>query len=248
MSQAVTGSREIDARIVAAAAQIAHGFFVDARWTDFGQEAGTAKQLGQLARVPAVGLDVIARPQRRQGRGDHDALAVLSDQIALQDVPAGTGFVAATNRSRGLRLDALDQLANLRGLVGDLPVPGLPIVGREHAEGDRVAVDIERPTVVLGSCTAGSLRMRLGCLGSNPRQEWIKPPGRSRGSLWERRYEPGAGHARYASRLSHCSLKSTRGRLPWGDAPRCCPGTSGCDRCAGVKIALFDSVQVFYNQ
>src|SRR5688572_9527775 len=104
--QPMPGAEEIGADILAAAQQIARGFFLIARNVNRGERAGAVED-GELARIATVRFHAVAWTTRNQAGRDDVARNVPRGQRTLQFEPTRTGFVAAVDRA--LTPQALDE-------------------------------------------------------------------------------------------------------------------------------------------
>src|SRR5450755_117979 len=59
----------------------------------------SAMQLGQVERIPPVGLDPISRLARNQRRSHDDALMPGEGQLPLNPIAAWSGFIAESKRA-----------------------------------------------------------------------------------------------------------------------------------------------------
>jgi hypothetical protein len=78
----VPGAQEILARVITGAGEIPDRFISGCGWGDLGQQACT-QELGQLARIAPIRLDVIARLPRDQRRCYHLAAQTRARQLPL---------------------------------------------------------------------------------------------------------------------------------------------------------------------
>jgi hypothetical protein len=105
--------------------QIAGRLFLRGRNVNRRQRAGPI-QHRELARIPPIRFDAIARAARNEGRRDHVARHLVRHERPLQFKAAGPGFIAAHDRS--LPPHALDESQNgqhvgREGVDGRRPLP-----------------------------------------------------------------------------------------------------------------------------
>ena len=101
-------------------------------------------QLGEIDRVPPVGLDPISRLARDQRRSNDDALVPGEGQLALNPIAARSGLIAEPKHAPGTRQLRRQSLQSRRR-VGDLAIlahlSSLARLGQRH--GDRVLVNVK---------------------------------------------------------------------------------------------------------
>jgi hypothetical protein len=96
--QAMSGTQQIGAEGLAAPEQIPRRFLLVARNVDGGERASAIPH-GELAGVPAVGLNAVSRAPRNERRGDDLTAHAVRREGALQFEATRPGFVAAANRA-----------------------------------------------------------------------------------------------------------------------------------------------------
>jgi hypothetical protein len=110
-----------------------------------------AQQLGQLTRIPPVGLDPLPGLDRDQRGRDHLTHHPLSLEFALQRVAQRPGPIARPHLSRGLAVQPSRQPPDGALLVGFLPAQGLLAPRDQHR-------DLNRPTVCVQPHPGDTLR------------------------------------------------------------------------------------------
>ena len=105
--ETMAAAAQVRANVFAAAAQVTKCLLLERGW-GHGREQARSVELGELARIAAVGLDVFARLSRNERRGDHFAHHLAGRMKAtLQRVAARACLVAGPNFSTfGLLLQA----------------------------------------------------------------------------------------------------------------------------------------------
>ncbi len=129
----------IPPHVLARAHEVAHGLLARRRDGDR-RELSAAVEAAELLRVPAIGLDALARAAGNQRRGDHVAVHPECGQLAVQPVAARPSLVARPDVAA--RRQPAHQTPDLRRVVRDrldhrggrlVLVPG---------DGDRCGMDI----------------------------------------------------------------------------------------------------------
>ena len=141
-AQAMAAPLQILAHIIARPAQIADRFLLRRRRPHLRQQP-RAEQLGQLARVAAIGLDPLARLARDQRRRNHLARHARRRQLALQRVATRPGFITRLHRARCLPLELPDQPPHGGRLVGDRPRHRRRLVPDQHRDEQILLVRID---------------------------------------------------------------------------------------------------------
>jgi len=141
LAQTMPRPHQVQPRIVAAPAQVAHRLLVLARRTHHGQQA-RARQLGQLASIPPVRLDLLAGPDRDHRRCHHVAGQPLSLKLPLQRVATGPGLVDAADRAAALVLQLPRQALHRRRLVRHPPLHRPRLALDQHRHRDVPLVDV----------------------------------------------------------------------------------------------------------
>ena len=94
-------AEDIAPEVVAAADEIAQGFFAFVQDMDGGEFAG-AKQAHQLGGIASVGLDPLPGPARSQRRRDHGAGDAQRRDLTVEIVARDPGFIARGQGPSGL--------------------------------------------------------------------------------------------------------------------------------------------------
>jgi hypothetical protein len=105
-------------------------------------EVAAAQQPGELRRVTAVGLHPVARLGGDERRRDDDALDAEGCELAVQRVAGRTGLVGDAQPGPGTA-EALEQLADRRRVIRDLPVVLRVAERPSDRDGDRRLVHVE---------------------------------------------------------------------------------------------------------
>ena len=110
---------------------------------DSGQFTG-AMQLGEVDRIPPVGLDPISRLARDQRRSHDDAIMPGEGQLALNPIAARSGLIAEPKRvpdARQLRRQSLHSRRRVRDLAILAHITPHARLGQRHR--DRILVHVK---------------------------------------------------------------------------------------------------------
>jgi len=142
LAHAMTGAHQVLAHGVAATTQVAQRFVRFVGGLHLGQQP-RAQQLGQLARIPPIGLDPLPGLDRDQGGGHHLADHPLGLELALQGIAQGAGLVTAAYFTGYLAVQPPRQAPDRTLLVGLLPADRLLPARDQHRDVDPLLVCVQ---------------------------------------------------------------------------------------------------------
>ena len=142
LAQPVPCPHQIQAYVIAPAAQVAHRLFVLTRGIDHRQQPRT-RQLGQLAGIATIRLDSLARSDRDHRRRHHITHETELLQLTLQRVAARAGLIDAVDRAPSLPLEPPRHATHRAGLVCNPPLHGGAAGRDQHRHDDVLLVNVQ---------------------------------------------------------------------------------------------------------
>ena len=177
LAEAMTGALQIFAGVIARPTQIAHRLLFRRRRSNLRQQPG-AQQFRQFACIATVGLDPLAWLSRDQARGDDLTAHARRGDLALQRVPAWSGFVAHAHGAWRFALELADQPTDGVWLVRQLPCDRCLLRTNQHCDKEillvRVYPNVRGNVFHDRLLSSAALTPR----GVNPRSRWHIPPCR----------------------------------------------------------------------
>jgi len=141
--QSLLGCLEGDASGVAGTAEVTDRFVLDGGDV-YRSEISGAQQASEFDGITSVGLDLVPRALRDQGRRNDLAVQSLLRQVAIKDVAAGSGFVCK-GQAAGFALQPANELVDIALSGTDLAdeLRWFRGIGFGVGDADGVLVDIE---------------------------------------------------------------------------------------------------------